>query len=267
MVAAGFDQIENLEFGSLAEVPGQMQPDLVARARAETLDVLHQGFEQRGVLGLVHDHAGLDDVLHLKRREPTAALLAQLVEPPDELPIAVEDTDAGAQRFGVDRMTHHFLELALQAGQAFDGATMGPRVVHRGDQLVENHPGIRQLHADRIRGPEQLHAVIAEQDHIEQGKVALRRLVHQAAGEPAVEWIQQSVPDGDGFLGFLQDQRQRTRGMSEFAWKVHREGAHDLAAGALFPRRRVFQRTGGRSREWRQIILHIDFPVARLRAR
>ena len=150
----------------------------------------------------------------------------------------------------------HFLQFAFQAGQTFHGAPMSPRIVHRRNQLVEHDARVRQLHANGIRSAQQLHAVIAEQDHIQQTKIAFRRLVDEAASEAAVEGVHQTVSHGDRVIGFLKNQRQGAGRVAKFAREIHWERADDFSAGALFPSRRVFHRPARTGREFGKEMFH-----------
>ena len=93
------DHVQNLDLRRLTEMTGQMKPYARGLGRRMCLDIRKKLLQQRIVLRLVHEHAGLDDVLHLARRQPGASLAAQIIDLAD---LSLRDLE---KETGVPQMT------------------------------------------------------------------------------------------------------------------------------------------------------------------
>ena len=117
---------------------------------------------------------------------------------------------------------------------------LGPRLVHRGDELREEHRLVRERVAHRVDRADQRDAVVDEEEAVDEVELLGRGLVGDAPRVRAVELVQHAAPGGDRRPVLLDDRRQRAGGMHELRREVHRERADDLGvppAPASPPRR------------------------------
>ncbi|MNG20524.1 hypothetical protein D3C84_1047840 [compost metagenome] len=106
----------------MAEVARQINRYAARLASALGLQFCHQLAQQEGMLLLVHDHAGLDDVLHGRCADFNRTLSPQFVQFTYQAAIFVEHCNALAQSVFGDGYPEHAFKILYQRTQCLGRA-------------------------------------------------------------------------------------------------------------------------------------------------